>query len=58
MRWKARWAGEAFGMDEQRGGVSGWTSKCVDWWDILSVSPQVASQIGKLKTDEQVEERV
>lgn len=41
-------------MDEQRGG--GWTSKCMDWWDVLSVIPQAANQIGKLKTDEQVEE--
>ena len=55
--WEGRWV-DGIWMDEQRGGVSGWTSKCVDWWDILSVSPQVASQIGKLKTDEQVEERV
>lgn len=38
-------------MDEQKGG--GWTSKCMDWGDILSVIPQAASQIGKLKTDEQ-----
>lgn len=31
MRWKARWAGEAFGMDEQRGGLlHGGGGDCAD----------------------------